>query len=87
MYEKKFLGRARNSGLARESHEDELTQEFITVDGISEEIVIGLDALYGHRFMFDEREQTIYRLREAGQFSKEPFMVVSTTIKIRPHTL
>jgi hypothetical protein len=72
--------------LARESHEDKLTQEFIIVDGISEEVVLGLDALYGHKFMFDGREQTIYRLREPGQFLDEPVMIIAREIKIPPHT-
>ena len=53
-------------------------QSFVIVDDISEDVVLGLDALYEHQFMFDGRERTIYRLRETGQFPNEP--VVSKRI-------
>ena len=72
--------------LISESSADALMQSFVIVDDISEDVVLGLDALYEHQFMFDGRERTIYRLRETGQFPNEPVMIVSERISIPPHT-
>ena len=35
---------------------DALMQSFVIVYDISEDVVLGLDALYEHQFMFDGRE-------------------------------
>ena len=72
--------------LISESSPDTLVQSFIVVDDISEEIVLGLDALYEHQFMFDGRKQTIYRLREPGQYPNEPVMIVAEKTTIPPYT-
>ena len=50
-----------------ESNPENLEQSFIVVDDIAESCVLGLDALYQHRFMFDGSERSIYRIREADQ--------------------
>ena len=71
--------------LVGETDGEPMVQEFIVVDNITEDCVLGLDALYGHKFMFDGRERTIYRLKEPNQLSPhEPVMIVAKKIKIPP---
>ncbi len=72
--------------LSDEKDQEPLIQKFIIVDDITEDCVLGLDALYGHKFMFDGRERTIYRLKEPKQFPHEPVMIVSKKLKIPPFT-
>lgn len=73
--------------LEGETDQEPLIQEFIVVDDITEDCVLGLDALYGHKFMFDGRERTIYRIKEPDQFfDHEPVMIVARKIKIAPFT-
>ena len=62
-----------------------LFQSFIVAEGISEQCILGLDALNRHKFMFDGREQTIYRLRDSTEpHNFSPVMVVSTKPTIPP---
>ena len=46
--------------VSSETEHETLFQSFIIADGISEKCILGLDALYSHKFMFNGREQTIY---------------------------
>ncbi len=42
---------------------DNLLQDFMVVDGISEECILGLDALYELKFIIDGSEKKIYRVK------------------------
>jgi hypothetical protein len=42
---------------------DNLLQDFIVVDSISEDCILGLDALYEHKFVIDGSEKRIYRVK------------------------
>ena len=42
---------------------DNLLQDFIVVDGISEECILDLDALYEHKFIIDGSKRTINRVK------------------------
>ncbi|XP_045032412.1 uncharacterized protein LOC123474377 [Daphnia magna] len=61
-------------------------QEFIVVPEIMEECVLGLDALYEHKFMIDGRERRVYRVRESDQLQNDdkPTMMVAVKTKIPP---
>ncbi|KAK4013475.1 hypothetical protein OUZ56_026030 [Daphnia magna] len=66
-------------------------QEFIVAPEIMEECVLGLDALYEHKFMIDGRERRVYRVRESDQLQnddKTTMMVAVTKRKYlhHPHT-
>lgn len=64
---------------------DKLLQEFIVVDAITEDCVLGLDALYEHRFVLDGRERTIYRIKEPGQGNPHlPIFVTGSKVAIMP---
>ena len=64
---------------------DRLLQEFIVVDAITEDCVLGLDALYGHSFVFDGRERTIYRIKEPGQdIPRHPIFVTDSKVVLPP---
>ncbi|KAK4003863.1 hypothetical protein OUZ56_005614 [Daphnia magna] len=61
-------------------------QEFIVVPEIMEECVLGLDALYEHKFMIDGHERRVYRVRESDQLQNDdkPTMMVAVKTKIPP---
>jgi hypothetical protein len=63
-----------------------LTQEFIVTLGIVEDCVLGLDALYEHRFMIDGHERRVYRIRESDHLPnrRDPFVLVASRIKLPP---
>ncbi len=65
-----------------EEHPEQLTQSFIVVDNITESCVLGLDALYEHKFMFDRRERSIYRVREPDHLPSSPICVTKRKLKI-----
>ncbi|KAK4013284.1 hypothetical protein OUZ56_025518 [Daphnia magna] len=56
-------------------------QEFIVVQGIMEDCVLGLDDLYQHNFMIDGRERHVYRVRESDQLLNldQPIMMVANS--------
>jgi hypothetical protein len=43
---------------------DNLLQDFIAVNGISEEYILVLDALYKHKLNIDGIERSIYRVKK-----------------------
>ncbi|KZS06389.1 Uncharacterized protein APZ42_030192 [Daphnia magna] len=61
-------------------------QEFIVVQGIMEDCVLGLDDLYQHNFMIDGRERHVYRVRESDQLLNldQPIMMAASRLKIPP---
>ncbi|KAK4013268.1 hypothetical protein OUZ56_025502 [Daphnia magna] len=61
-------------------------QEFIVIPEIMEECILGLDALYEHKFMIDGRERRVYRVRESDQLQNDdkPTMMVAVKTKIPP---
>ncbi|KAI9557217.1 hypothetical protein GHT06_017035 [Daphnia sinensis] len=61
-------------------------QEFIVVQGIMEECVLGLDALYQHDFVIDGRERRVYRAKESDQLQNvdQPIMMAASRLKIPP---
>ena len=65
-----------------EERPKQLTQSFIVVDNITESCVLGLDELYEHKFMFDGREQSIYRVRGPDQLHSSPICVTQRKLKI-----
>ncbi|KAK4027394.1 hypothetical protein OUZ56_016440 [Daphnia magna] len=69
-----------------EESPDLLVQSFIVVDDITENCVLGLDAVYGHKFIFNCNEQTIYRMRKPDQPTHEPVMITPRKITIPPYT-
>ncbi|KAI9565040.1 hypothetical protein GHT06_008785 [Daphnia sinensis] len=71
--------------LVDEESPDLLIQSFIVVDGITENCVLGLDALYGHKFIFDGSEWTIYRMRKPDQPTYDPVMITQRKITIPPY--
>ena len=63
---------------------DNLLQDFIVVDGISEECILGLDALYEHKFIIDGSERTIYRVKnDLAPEAKTPTIIAGK--KITPY--
>ncbi|KAK4007338.1 hypothetical protein OUZ56_012498 [Daphnia magna] len=72
--------------LVDEESPDPLIQSFIVVDGIPKNCVLGSDALYGHKFIFDGSEWTIYRMRKLDQPTHEPVMMTPRKITISPYT-
>ncbi|KAI9554903.1 hypothetical protein GHT06_020181 [Daphnia sinensis] len=61
-------------------------QEFIVVQGIMEECVLGLDALYQHNFVIDGRERCVYRVKESDQLQNvdQPIMMAASRLKVPP---
>jgi hypothetical protein len=51
-----------------------------------EDCVLGLDALYEHRFMIDGHERRVYRIRESDHLPnrRDPFVLVASRIKLPP---
>ncbi|KZS05506.1 Uncharacterized protein APZ42_031280 [Daphnia magna] len=60
-----------------------LRQKLIIVNGIVEDIVLGPDALWKHQFIFNGRQQSIYRFPEIDHFqeTENPF-VISKCLRI-----
>jgi hypothetical protein len=69
-----------------EQPHESLKQEFIVVHGIVEDCILGLDALYEHRFMFDGHERCVYRVKESDQLPnrRDPFVLVASKLKLPP---
>ena len=65
-----------------EERPEQLTQSFIVVDNITESCVLGLDALYEHKFMFDGSERSIYRVREPDHLPFSPICVAQRKMEI-----
>ena len=66
---------------------DNLLQDFIVVDGISEECIFGLDALYEHKFIIDGSERTIYRVKnDLAPEAKTPTIIAGKKITIMPYS-
>jgi hypothetical protein len=66
---------------------DNLLQDFIVVDGISEECILGLDALYEHKFIIDGSERTIYRVKnDLAPEAKTPTIIAGKKITIMPYS-
>ena len=67
---------------------DKLLQEFIIVHTITEDCILGIDALFMHSFIFDGRERTIYRVKEPGQaLPHSPLFVTIGKVAVQPHTV
>jgi len=54
---------------------DNLLQGFIVVDRISEECILGLDALYKHKVIIDGSERKIYSVKKKTLPDSEPIIV------------
>jgi hypothetical protein len=65
-----------------EERPEQLTYSFIVVKNIKESCVLGLDALYKHKFMFDGRERFIYRVREPDHLPSNPICVTQRKLQI-----
>ncbi|EFX64188.1 hypothetical protein DAPPUDRAFT_118419 [Daphnia pulex] len=63
---------------------DNLLQDFIVVDGISEECILGLDALYEHKFIIDGSERKIYRVKKTTLPDSVPTIMAGKKITIKP---
>ena len=63
---------------------DNLLQDFIVVDGISEECILGLDALYEHKFIIDGSERKIYRVKKTTLPDSAPTIMTGKKITIKP---
>ncbi len=63
---------------------DNLLQNFIVVDGISEECILGLDALYEHKFIIDGSERKIYRVKKTTLPDSAPTISAGKKITIKP---
>ncbi|KZS06224.1 Uncharacterized protein APZ42_030413 [Daphnia magna] len=63
---------------------DNLLQGFIVVDSISEECILGLDALYEHKFIIDGSERRIYRVKQTLKPDSSPTIVAREKITIKP---
>ncbi|KZS01523.1 Uncharacterized protein APZ42_001794 [Daphnia magna] len=64
-------------------------QEFIVIQGILEECVLGLDALYEHNFVIDGRERRVYRVKESDQLHNvdQPIMMAASRLRIPPSSV
>ena len=72
-----------NFVVADEAPHQLLEQEFIIVDGIVENCVLGRDALYQHHFVYNGKKQTIYRVPEIDHFQeKETPFVIARPLRI-----
>ena len=65
---------------------DNLLQDFIVVDSISEECILGLDALYEHKFVIDGSERRIYRVKQNSNQDSSPTIVAREKITIKPYS-
>ena len=72
-----------NFVVADEAPHQLLEQEFIIVDGIVENCVLGRDALYQHHFVYNGKKQTIYRVRKAGRRERRFLTVLVISLNVR----
>ncbi|KAK4009713.1 hypothetical protein OUZ56_018859 [Daphnia magna] len=63
---------------------DNLLQDFIVVDSIREECILGLDAFYEHKFIIDGSERRIYRVKQTLKQDSSPTIVAREKITIKP---
>jgi hypothetical protein len=61
-----------------------LLQDFIVVDRISEEYILDLDALYEHKFIIDGSERKIYRVKKTTLPDSAPTIMAGKKITIKP---
>ncbi|KAI9552203.1 hypothetical protein GHT06_022542 [Daphnia sinensis] len=75
-----------NQNEAPQARAGALRPPFIVVQGIMEECVLGLDALYQHDFVIDGRERRVYRAKESDQLQDvdQPIMMAASRLKIPP---
>ncbi len=59
-----------------------LLQDFIVIDSISEECILGLDALYEHKFVIDGSERRIYRVKKTLKLDSTPTIIAREKITI-----
>ncbi|KAK4021820.1 hypothetical protein OUZ56_003729 [Daphnia magna] len=59
-------------------------QDFFVIDSISEECILGLDALYEHKFIIDGSERRIYRVKQTLKPDSSPTIVAREKITIKP---
>ncbi|KAK4045837.1 hypothetical protein OUZ56_033883 [Daphnia magna] len=59
-----------NFFVAEETPRQALRQKFIIVNGIVEDCVLGCDALWKHQFIYNGRQQSIYRVPEIDHFQE-----------------
>ncbi|EFX76577.1 hypothetical protein DAPPUDRAFT_106807 [Daphnia pulex] len=75
-----------NIHVENENTPEFLSQEFVVAQGIMEDCILGLDALYEHKFVIDGFEKQVYRVREPDQFTNrlEPFIMTGGKLTIPP---
>jgi hypothetical protein len=75
-----------NIRVENENTPEFLSQEFVVAQGIMEDCILGLDALYEHKFVIDGFENRIYRVREPDQFNNrlETFIMNGGKLTIPP---
>ncbi|KAK4017118.1 hypothetical protein OUZ56_032071 [Daphnia magna] len=76
-----------NFFVAEETSRQALRQKFIVVNGIVEDCVLGRDALWKHQFIYNGKQQSIYRVPEIDHFqeTETPF-VISKSLRIPPNS-
>ncbi|KAK4028557.1 hypothetical protein OUZ56_021562 [Daphnia magna] len=76
-----------NFFVAEETQRQALRQKFIVVNGIVEDCVLGRDALWKHQFIYNGKQQSIYRVPEIDHFqeTENPF-VISKSFRISPNS-
>ena len=67
-----------------EERPEQLTRSFIVVKNIKESCVLGLDALYKHKFIFYGRERFIYRVREPDHLPSNQICVTQRKLQKFP---
>jgi len=63
---------------------DNLLQDFIVVDSISEKCILGVDALYEHKFVIDGSERRIFRVKQPLKLDSAPTIITRERITIKP---
>ncbi|KAK4024520.1 hypothetical protein OUZ56_009942 [Daphnia magna] len=76
-----------NFFVAQETPRQAPWQKFIVVNGIVEDCVLGRDALWKHQFIYNGKQQSIYRVPEIDHFqeTENPF-VISKSLRIPPNS-
>ncbi|KAK4007195.1 hypothetical protein OUZ56_012355 [Daphnia magna] len=76
-----------NFFVAEETPSQALRQKFIVVNEIIEDCVLGRDALWKHQFIYNGKQQSIYRVPEIDHFqeTENPF-VISESLRIPPNS-
>jgi hypothetical protein len=72
--------------VTNERPSESLQQEFVVVQGIMEECVLGLDALYQHNFVTDGHKKRVYRVRGSDQSNnrRDPVVVIQKKLVVPP---